>query len=93
MNKAEREHLSKVAALGCCVCRKLGYGPSPCELHHTREHQGMSSRNGPYGVIGLCPIHHRLGGNGEIGFHQGRKSWEARYGTQQEFLEQTLAEV
>ncbi|HHY1018819.1 TPA: hypothetical protein ACVY19_006326 [Klebsiella michiganensis] len=31
--KAEKLHLSRVAALGCIVCRNLDYGESPAEMH------------------------------------------------------------
>ena len=30
--KAEREHMGSVAALGCIVCRNLGFGASPAEV-------------------------------------------------------------
>ena len=31
---AERAHMGRVAELGCAVCRMLGYGPTPAEVHH-----------------------------------------------------------
>ncbi len=39
MTKAEKAHLSPVAALGCIVCRNLQLGESPAEIHHVRSEQ------------------------------------------------------
>jgi hypothetical protein len=56
MNKAEKEHLSKVASVGCIVCRMQGNEESPAEIHHIRHGQGMSQRASNYEVIPLCPF-------------------------------------
>ena len=56
MNKAEKEHLSKVASVGCIVCRNLGFGESPAEIHHVRTGQGMGQRASNYKAIPLCPF-------------------------------------
>ena len=84
MNKAQKNHYDKVARLGCSLCRHLGYGESPCEIHHIRR--AGKRDNAP--VIGLCPAHHR----GDVGVHgMGRKAFEREYGiTEEELLEQTL---
>ena len=81
--KAEKLHYAKVANLGCSLCRYLGYGESPPELHHIRR-AGKRS-NAP--VIPLCPEHHR----GNTGIHgMGRKRFESEYKiTEEELLEQT----
>jgi hypothetical protein len=80
--KAEKQHYAKVANLGCSLCRYLGYGESPPELHHIRR--AGKRTNAP--VIPLCPEHHR----GNTGIHQGRKWFEKHYGiTEEELLEQT----
>ena len=62
MNKSEKEHYDRVARLGCVLCYHLGYGESPCEIHHVRRFGGKRA-NAP--VIGLCPEHHR----GDTGVH------------------------
>lgn len=82
--KAEKEHYAKVANLGCSLCRYLGFGESPPELHHIRR-AGKRS-NAP--VIPLCPPHHR----GDKGVHgMGRKAFEREYGvTEEELLIYTL---
>jgi hypothetical protein len=81
--KAEKEHYAKVANLGCSLCRYLGYGESPPELHHIRR-AGKRS-NAP--VIPLCPEHHR----GNTGIHgMGRKAFEREYKvTEEQLLELT----
>lgn len=72
--KDERRHFSLLADLGCILCRHLGYGPTPAEIHHIRRFGGKRD-NAP--VIPLCPEHHR----GNTGVHGlGRKQFEQRYG-------------
>lgn len=89
---AEREHMGRVASLGCCVCRNLGFGASPAEVHHLRTGTGAGRRASNFDTIPLCPNHHRLGGSG-VAIHAGKQSFEARYGTELELLEQTRREL
>jgi hypothetical protein len=79
MTKAEREHLEKVAAMGCLVCSR------PAEIHHIRTGLGMSQRASNYEVLPLCPYHHRQGGFGEA-IHAGQKEFESKYGSEVELL-------
>ena len=72
--------LSCIAGLGCIICQR------PAEIHHLRAGMGMGQRSAD--VIPLCPEHHRTGGHG-IAFHAGRKTWEARFGTEVELLQKT----
>ena len=44
--KADKQHLSDVASLGCVACRNAGLGPSPSEIHHVRSGAGMAIRHG-----------------------------------------------
>jgi hypothetical protein len=60
---AEKRHLGRVAALGCAVCRRLGYLDTPAEVHHPRFAAGMAQRASDWLVIPVCPAHHR-GANG-----------------------------
>lgn len=85
--KAERIHMARVGRLGCLVCLNLGHGPTPAELHHPRSGCGISQRASHMDVIPLCPAHHRTGGYG-VAIHAGQKTWEARFGTEKELLEQ-----
>ena len=86
MTKAERDHLSQVAHLGCFVCRKLGYGPTPAEIHHPRSLARMSQKASDFDAIPLCHAHHRTGGHG-VAIHDGQRTWEANFGTESELLE------
>lgn len=82
---AEMRHLDAVAALPCIVCVNEGLGDTPALVHHVRA--GHRRRN-HFEVIPLCPTHHQYGGLG-VAIHAGRKSFEARYGTEAELLAQT----
>lgn len=90
--KAEKLHLSRVAALGCVVCRNQELGETPAEIHHCSKGTGLSVRADNYHVIPLCAIHHRQGGHG-IAIHAGRQTWEKNYGTESELLTQVNAEL
>lgn len=92
MTKDDKNWLSDVAALGCVVCRNLGYGESPAEIHHVRTGQGTAQRASNKKTLPLCTPHHRTGGYG-VAIHAGQKKWEENYGTETELLEQTQREV
>jgi len=89
--KAEREHMGRVAALGCIVTllpsldRRCG---RPAECHHIRHQVGAGRRSSHFQTIPLCPEHHRLGNHG-IAFHAGKVVWEKRFGTELQLLDQT----
>jgi hypothetical protein len=84
LTKDEKKHYSAVAELGCSLRRHLGYGETPCEIHHIRR----AGKRSTAPVIGLCPEHHR----GNSGVHGlGRKAFERKYEiTEEELLEQSL---
>jgi len=85
LKKSEKLHYDNIARLGCSLCRHLGFGETPCEIHHIRRFGGKRENAE---VIGLCPEHHR----GNTGVHGlGRKGFESRYGIdEQTLLLQTL---
>lgn len=85
----EREHMGRVAALGCVACRNMGYRGTPGEIHHVRAFAGAGQRTTSFHTIALCPTHHRLGGSG-VAFHAGPRSFEKNHGTEAELLHQTL---
>ena len=65
--------MAKVAATGCVICRGLGRGYVPCEVHHVAEGSGLRS---DYATAGLCPDHHR----GGAGLHgMGARAFCALY--------------
>lgn len=79
MTKDERLHYAKLANIGCIVCRHMGFGFSPCEIHHIRHGAGIGQKSHYKTAIPLCPNHHRLGGSG-IAIHAGRRSFEQNVG-------------
>lgn len=84
MTKADRQHLSRLAELGCVLCIRLGYYATPAEIHHIRDGQGLGQRASHYDALPMCPMHHR----GDIGIHgMGRRAFERHYGvTETELL-------
>lgn len=59
----EQRHKGRVSRLGCCVCRRLGWGATPGEVHHVAEGSGLRS---DFAVCCLCKEHH----TGASGFHR-----------------------
>ena len=86
MTKAEKAHLSKVASLGCIVCKRMGYEGTPAEIHHPRRGTGLGQRASNYDAIPLCPEHHR----GNTGIHGlGTKGFPKRWGfTESDLLDE-----
>jgi hypothetical protein len=70
MTKAEAEYLGRVARLGCILCRRLGLGETPAQVHHLREGQGGAQRAPHWLTVPLCPEHH----TGKHGIHGDRKA-------------------
>ena len=89
MNPKEKAHYEKLTTIGCIACRVLGYGYTPCEIHHIRFGQGVGKRAEFDKAIPLCPHHHRLGSYGTA-YHAGRRAFERTVGkTEIELLELT----
>lgn len=98
MKKSEREHVNKVAELGCIACYvQAGVWGTPGEIHHTRTNCGAGQRSGWYEVICLCPGHHREDDReaNKIAIHgnTGHKAFTATYGTERELLDLTLSNI
>lgn len=92
MTKTDRIWLSRVAGLGCIVCKNLGFGETPAEIHHVRTGQGAGQRADHRKTIPLCHQHHRVGGHG-VTIHAGKKTWEQKYGSETELLIQVVSEL
>ena len=88
--KHRKEHLSKVAGLGCIICKKMGFPNSPAEIHHIKDRKGMSKKASDFETIPLCPNHHR---NGVESYHYSPKKFNKKWGTQKELLDFTLTLV
>ena len=88
MSAPEKRHLGRVASVGCILCRHIGCGDSPAEVHHLREGQGAAQRADDFLTIPLCPEHHR-GASGVHGL--GVKGFYTRYKlTELDLLAMTL---
>ena len=74
MTNDEREYMGRVANLGCFLCRHLGYGPTPAQVHHLRAGVGMGQRNSHYLTIPLCDTHHA--NSSPDGIHGQRRAWK-----------------
>lgn len=85
-----RQHMDRVASLGCIVCRREFGIHTPARCHHPRFGQGTGQRADDFLVIPLCDDHHQTGGHG-VAIHAGQRSWEALYGTEMELLAHTIA--
>lgn len=84
---SDKQYLSEVSRMGCAICRRLGLGRMPAEVHHQRTGTGAGRRASNRDVAPLCPEHHR----GNTGLHgMGRKAFEDAYGvTELELVEET----
>lgn len=90
MTKDERKHYDRLSSIGCIACHVMGYGYSPCEIHHIRTGTGKGQKSHYSKAIGLCPNHHRLGGYG-IAIHAGISGFEKTIGmTEVELLQKQL---
>lgn len=92
MKVAERRHLEALVDLGCIACLIVGIKTPNVEIHHLRSGVGVGQRSNHYRAIPLCAPHHRTGGYG-IAFHAGKKAFEAKYGTEEELLEETMKRI
>ena len=91
MTKDDKQYLNDVASLGCVVCRNMGLGPTPAQVHHPRDKQGMGQRADHADGIPLCPQHHLA--TYPTGFHAAPRTWQLEHGTEAELVEQTRREV
>lgn len=94
MTKAEKEHLSKVAALGCIACYVQSTPGSPAEIHHPRAGTGAGRRASHYEAIPLCPPHHRgTAGLSVPSIHGSKNAFIETFGTEAELLELTRSMI
>lgn len=73
-SKSASAHMSRVAALGCILCRQIGLGESPAQVHHIFDTAARSD----WLTIPLCEFHH----TGPRGFHgMGERAFNRTYKT------------
>jgi hypothetical protein len=91
MSAAAKRHMGRVAENCCVLCKRLGYGRTPAEVHHARTGVGAGQRNSDWLTMGLCPEHHR-GASGVHGL--GVRAFERTYGvTELELVAETLEQI
>ena len=83
----EQEWLTAICDLGCCVCLLFHETYSPCMPHHI---DGKTKPGAHFKSIGLCHNHHQGGYDDDVcvSRHTNKTSFEAKYGTEKELLEQ-----
>lgn len=87
MTKAEKQHLQRVADLGCIACYLSGTPGTPCEVHHIRAGVGMGQRSSHFRAIGLCPAHHRGTAHPAVpSIHLAKRAFIEEFGTEEELL-------
>lgn len=91
MSAKGSRHMGKVAEVGCILCLKLGWGPTPAQVHHLKEECGASQRQSDFLTVPLCSEHHQ----GATGIHGlGRKRFERTYRlTELDLLAATLEAI
>lgn len=88
MKKAEKEHLNKLAELGCLACHLQGTPGTKAEIHHMRDGVGMSQRSSHFRALPLCCIHHRgTAGLSVPSIHGSKNAFIEAFGTESELLE------
>ena len=86
MTRAEKQHLDRVAGLGCLVCAEFGQPGIPAEIHHIREGQGASQWSSHYLAVPLCHSCHR----GTTGVHGDRSLLRILKWTELDLLAETV---
>jgi hypothetical protein len=88
MTKAEKAHLSRVAALGCVACYLQGTPGTPAEIHHPRAGRGRGQRASHMDGIPLCPAHHRGTHHPAVpSIHLAKLVFIERFGTEEKLLQ------
>jgi hypothetical protein len=81
--------MGRVAALGCILCRRLGYGDSAAEVHHVRAGHGAAQRASDWLTVPLCADCHR----GPSGIHGDRALLRSARVTEMDLLAHTIARL
>ena len=76
--KAESNHMARVKALNCLICK------APALIHHVRKN---NEKRNHMKVLPLCDDHHRNYGEYGTAIHAGKNEWEKNHGTEEYWLE------
>ena len=85
MTKAEKAYHNDIARIGCIACRKNGHFNDHVSIHHV---DGRTKPGCQLKVLPLCGFHHQLGTEDDPSIHPWKARFEARYGTQEELMEE-----
>lgn len=87
MTRKASDHMDRIAAVGCILCRELGRDYAPAQVHHI----GDTSDRSDFLTIPLCPEHHQ----GATGFHGlGEREFNRRYKTSEtKLLAKTIERI
>ena len=87
-SKKEKEIWNAIAELGCIACRKDGRFNPYVSIHHC---DGRAKPGAHKKVLALCAGHHQDGSGAMdlIAVHPYKARFEAKYGTQEELMEET----
>lgn len=85
----ERDYMGRVAALGCVVCRLLGLGPTPAQVHHVHAGVGKAQRAGNFCTVPLCEPHH----TGPRGVHGDKGCLRQLNMSELDLLDVTIGEL
>lgn len=86
MTKDEKEHLDRVASMGCLICG------APANIHHPRFVCGMSQRSKHWFALPLCKFHHQDGPFGQA-IHNGQQEFEKNYMSEQDMLAEVIRRI
>jgi len=52
--------MARVAKVPCVLCKRMGLGDSPAQVHHLKFGQGASDRASDFLTIAVCERHHKV---------------------------------
>lgn len=92
MKQSDKQHLDRLARIGCIACRLQGTPGTPAEIHHPRDRAGMGQRAPHTDAIPLCPAHHRGTMHPAVpSIHLDRQRFIEEFGTEADLLDATRA--
>ena len=91
--KAEQAWMDAIVRIGCIACLRLGWGPTPAEVHHMFGDGGRKLSH--LLTLPLCMSHHRanLNNNHIVSRHNWRIEFERRYGTEMDMHAEVVERV
>lgn len=88
---AVQRHWNRLAAMGCLICQgpaEIAHAHGASIVTHMQEPKAKGKKLARYHwlVLPLCPVHGREG-NGGASLDDNPTAWEARYGTQADWID------